>query len=176
LTSSFRDLRLFLELAPWLCFVPLVFFIRRARFSPASASIPASFPLLPPHNPRRCSAPAHGALALSRRHVSAIFCAADGSCRDQPTNASNIPAHRVSPSRARHSSRNGIPSCLMLLSSSRVAILSFNRVNAITLDLSARTAMHRHLTLDIDFARRRLFFYDALTCHSFSLSLSLFFF
>lgn len=115
LTSSFRDLRLFLELAPRgfvsfrlrFPFFFLFFFNFRAAFPCLSLRPP---PFLTASIPqpragaaqRRCSRCTYAI----RRHVSAIFCAADESCRDRPTNTSNIPAHRVSPSRGVFSERD----------------------------------------------------------------------
>lgn len=84
----------------WLCLVsPLFPFFSNSRAAfPRLPIPPASLPATT-RNPnaaqRRCSRCTYAI----RRHVSAIFCAADGSCRDRPTNASNIPAHRVLPSR-----------------------------------------------------------------------------
>lgn len=99
-SSSFRDLRLFLEFAPrgFVSFrLRFLFFSTFEPHSLVSPSPPSS--LLRFHNPgtaqRRCSRCTYAI----QRHVSAIFCAADESCRDRPTNALNIPAHRVLPSR-----------------------------------------------------------------------------
>lgn len=153
LTSSFRDLRLFLELAPWpLLTFHLLFHLSRGepflrtRFlralSPFSLLAPSSPPPSPSSatssvDPRaRCTA--RSVLTLSPwRHVRAIFCAADGSCRDQPTNASNIPARiafhhlAAAAAAAAASSRNGIPSGLMFFSSAAAGrdLVVFNRVN-----------------------------------------------
>lgn len=141
LTSSFRDLRLFLELAPRgfvSLLLPFLSFFHLPSRIPLSAS---TLPLLSgrPRNPsaakRRCSRCTYAI----RRHVSAIFCAADGSCRDRPTNASNIPAHRVSPSLAA-SSRNGIPCGLMFFSPARDPC----RLIALTRHLSATRANRMH--------------------------------
>lgn len=105
LTSSFRDLRLFLELAlrGFVSFyLRFLFFNSRAVFPSSTLPPPSPLPSSPvdPAQPQRSAAHRCSRCTYAiRRHVSAIFCAADESCRDRPMNASNIPAHRVSPSR-----------------------------------------------------------------------------
>jgi len=83
----------------WLCLVSPPLFFSTFRI-PLFLRLLSS--LLQFHTPVQRSAVAHGVLMLS----SAIFCAADESCRDRPTNASNIPAHRVLPSRGVFSERD----------------------------------------------------------------------
>lgn len=97
----------------WLCLVSppfSFFFFFFSTFEPHSLVSLRPPPFLTASIPqpragaaqRRCSRCTYAI----RRHVSAIFCAADESCRDRPTNTSNIPAHRVSPSRGVFSERD----------------------------------------------------------------------
>lgn len=144
MTSSFRDLRLFLELA-LRGFVS--FYLRFLFFFPTLE--PYSRPIYPSSPPStaqpRCSAAQRRCSRCTyaiQRHVSAIFCAADESCRDRPMNASNIPAHRVSPSRGVFPERDTFwPGALLTSSGS----LSFNRVNTVPFSYSREpSALRRH--------------------------------
>lgn len=161
LTSSFRDLRLFLELAPWLCFVSPSF----SHLSPdpfPSVSTRLASPhlssflshLVRPRNPDGAALCSRCTYAI-RRHVSVIFCAADGSCRDRPTDASEHPrASRFTISAA--SLLPGTGYLLACCSSPRqVGILSFNRVNIVQLLRAPREPNARAgVPLNVRFSRR----------------------
>lgn len=109
--------------------LPLLFFPPNSR-----ARVFPSLPFLLPFD--RATPVQRGAARCTyaiQRHVSAIFCAADESCRDRPMNASNIPAHRVSPSRGVFPERDTFwPGALLTGSGS----LSFNRVNTVPFSYS----------------------------------------
>lgn len=98
LTSSFRDLRLFSALG-----------------LPALFRLPVSFHPSDRHRSR--SLFRHALLAMqlrypASRHVSAIFCADDGSCYDRATNVSNLPASRLAISNW-ETPRNADPSLIL---------------------------------------------------------------
>lgn len=83
---------------------------------------------------------AHGVLMLSGRHVSAIFCAADGSWQRSVYERLEHPrASRFTISRGVFLEREIPSSLLALLSSSGARISSFNRVNAITFNYTRKT-------------------------------------